>query len=135
MGVKLCKIDDHSIPSYEILREGWLYKKSSLFDNHSKKWVVLSKYPQSTIFCFKDNKKDPKECSEYFCLADVEFTILEDQGLQFKRKKGGKNTWIFYANDTIEYDRWLKCLNLIDNVNLVNYEVYSNKWTMHIIEE
>jgi len=139
MGINLCTIDDSSLslPAYEILKEGWLYKKSSLFDSYSKKWVVISKRPHTYLLCFKDDKKKAKECTIYFRFADMEFTSLDDQGLQFAQKKGGNNQkWIFYSNDDDEYENWLKAIQYLTGENLKYLETCkNNNWTMLIIED
>lgn len=136
MGINLCKINEFSIPNYEIFKEGWLYKKSSLLSNHSRKWVVLSRNPHSSLICFKDNKKNPKECSIYFSLKDVEFKILDEMGLQFKMKKGGKSSYCFYCNDEVEYQRWIQSLNHLTDINERSISnALSSKWSLDIIIE
>lgn len=136
MGINLCKIDEYSIPNYEVFKEGWLYKKSSLLSNHSRKWVVLSRNPHSSLLCFKDHKKTPQECSIYFSLKDVEFKVLDDMGFQFKKKKGVKNSWSFYCNDEIEYQRWIISFNsLIEQNERSISNAFSSKWTLDIIAD
>ena len=104
-------------------------------ENAAKKWVVISKVPQSFLLCYKDKNKNPEECTAFFCLADTEFTVLEGLGIQFRRKKGGKNIWIFYAYDKKEFDRWVKDINSVCEESMKLSEVSSSKWTMNIIEE
>ena len=138
MGINLCTIQNTSLPDYEVLKEGWLYKKSPMFDSYSKKWVVISRNPQTCLLCFKDDQKKPKDLSVFMRFSEVEFSSLIDQGMQFAQKKGS-NKWTFYAADDDEYENWLRIIKFLtrdsDVIKHVKESHHSNNWTMLIVED
>lgn len=139
MGINLCTIQNTSLPDYEVLKEGWLYKKSPLFDSYSKKWVVISKNPQTCLFCFKNDQKKPKDLTFFMRFSEVEFSNLIDQGMQFAQKRGSTK-WTFYAADDDEYENWLRIIRFLTrDGDVLKYEKeishHSNNWTMLIVED
>lgn len=140
MGINICKIkveETPPLPPYHSLKEGWLYKKSPLFEKYSKKWVVLSKNPNNSLFCFKNSKKIANECCMYIDFEQIEFKALPDHGLQFKDKKFTTNKWIFYSKTEEEFYIWNEQIKMLIKQKIKeNFRnISDNIWTMIIIEE
>ena len=135
MGMSFCHFNQDPTPPYVIAKEGWLYKKSSsVFTSHSRLWVVVSSSPYALLLCFKSSKKRPKECTMHLSFKDLELVLLSEMGFQFQPKKGIANSLIFYCNDEIEYQKWVKAfIGVIDSPRPSMPS--SSRWTMRFSDD
>ena len=107
MGLSFCKSADEAPVDYEIYKEGWLNNGSSFVEGSIKKYVVLSRNP-CAVMVYKSESKKSCDSTAYFCLQDVEFTYDPDaMTLRFKRKRGGKESWVFLVKDEKELKSWV----------------------------
>lgn len=128
MGIRLCKTSDEAPVDYESCKEGWLNNSSSFIEGSIRKYVVLSKNP-CAIIGYKSEQKRQQDSICYFCLQDVEFSYKCDSlMLYFKRNRGGKQKWSFFAKDEKELKEWANCIEEIMNKSKAS--VIKTSWTI-----
>lgn len=122
------------VPDFNIVKEGYLTKKSSYFSDHLRVWFVLTRGPNPLVLIYKSMHKKKNEIFFLFSLYDVEFTEVGDFGLKFRRSKGpSRFSYSFHTANIVEFNEWVFLLKKYGNKNIEVDEKYPKnpqKWTL-----